>query len=180
LAIYSFRGKQPQIGARVMISPESYVLGNVTLGDDSSVWPAAIVRGDMNTITIGQRTSVQDGAVLHITHASDYNPGGFPLTIGDDVTIGHQACLHGCTIGNQVLVGIGSTVLDGAVVEDQVIIAAGTLVPPDKRLESGYMYKGSPAQKARPLSDKEKSFFKYTAGNYVKLKNEYLDEGLSE
>ncbi|MEJ2042218.1 MAG: gamma carbonic anhydrase family protein [Reinekea sp.] len=180
MAIYSFRGKQPQIGARVMISPESYVLGNVTLGDDSSVWPAAIVRGDMNTITIGQRTSVQDGAVLHITHASDYNPGGFPLTIGDDVTIGHQACLHGCTIGNQVLVGIGSTVLDGAVVEDQVIIAAGTLVPPDKRLESGYMYKGSPAQKARPLSDKEKSFFKYTAGNYVKLKNEYLDEGLSE
>jgi carbonic anhydrase/acetyltransferase-like protein (isoleucine patch superfamily) len=163
-----------------MIAPEAYVLGDVTLGEDSSVWPSAVVRGDMHSITIGQRTSVQDGAVLHITHASDYNPGGHPLTIGNDVTIGHQACLHGCTIGNEVLVGIGATILDGAVIEDQVIIAAGTLVPPGKRLESGFMYKGSPAQQARPLSDKEKSFFRYTAGNYVKLKNDYLDEGLSD
>ena len=162
-----------------MIAPQAFVLGDVSLGDDVSVWPGAVIRGDMHSIVIGPRTSVQDGAVLHITHASDYNPGGYPLSIGHDVTIGHQACLHGCTVGNEVLIGIGATVLDGAIIEDQVIIAAGTLVPPGKRLVSGYMYKGSPAQQARPLSEKEKSFFKYTAGNYVKLKNEYLDEGIN-
>jgi carbonic anhydrase/acetyltransferase-like protein (isoleucine patch superfamily) len=161
-----------------MIAPESYVLGDVTIGEDSSVWPGAIIRGDMHTITIGERTSVQDGAVLHITHASDYNPKGHPLTIGSDVTIGHQACLHGCTIGSEVLIGIGSTILDGAVIEDQVIIAAGTLVPPGKCLESGYMYMGSPAKQARPLTEKERSYFKYTAGNYVKLKDEYMADGL--
>ena len=163
-----------------MIAPESYVLGDVTIGADSSVWPGAVIRGDMHRISIGERTSVQDGAVLHITHASDYNPGGYPLVIGNDVTIGHQACLHGCTIGNEVLIGIGSTILDGAVIEDQVIIAAGTLVPPGKRLESGFMYKGSPATQARSLTDKEKAYFKYTAGNYVKLKDDYLVEGLTE
>ncbi|MDX1474853.1 MAG: gamma carbonic anhydrase family protein [Reinekea sp.] len=163
-----------------MISPQAYVLGDVTIGTDSSVWPGAIIRGDMHSIHIGERTSVQDGVVLHITHASDYNPEGHPLVIGDDVTIGHQACLHGCHVGNEVLIGIGATILDGAVIEDQVVVAAGALVPPGKRLVSGYMYKGSPAQKARPLSDKEKSYFKYTAGNYVKLKNEYLTEGLTD
>jgi carbonic anhydrase/acetyltransferase-like protein (isoleucine patch superfamily) len=161
-----------------MIAPEAYVLGDVTLGNDSSVWPGAIVRGDMHTITVGERTSVQDGVVLHITHASDFNPNGHPLTIGSDVTIGHQACLHGCTIGNEVLIGIGATILDGAVVEDQVIIAAGTLVPPGKRLVSGFMYMGSPAKQARPLTEKERVYFKYTAGNYVKLKDEYLADGL--
>ncbi len=180
MAIHSFRGVQPAIADRVMISPQAYVLGDVTIGTDSSVWPGAIIRGDMHSIHIGERTSVQDGVVLHITHASDYNPEGHPLVIGDDVTIGHQACLHGCHVGNEVLIGIGATILDGAVIEDQVVVAAGALVPPGKRLESGYMYKGSPAQKARPLSDKEKSYFKYTAGNYVKLKNEYLTEGLTD
>ena len=180
MAIHSFRGKQPQISDRVMIAPESYVLGDVSIGSDSSIWPGAIVRGDMHSINIGERTSVQDGAVLHITHASDFNPGGYPLVIGSDVTIGHQACLHGCTVGSEVLIGIGSTILDGAIIEDQVIIAAGTLVPPGKRLESGFMYKGSPAAKAPPLTEKEKVYFKYTAGNYVKLKDDYLAEGLTE
>lgn len=180
MAIHPFQGKQPRLSERVMIAPESYVLGDVSIGADSSVWPGAVVRGDMHEIRIGARTSVQDGVVLHITHASDYNPGGHPLHIGNDVTIGHQACLHGCTIGNEVLIGIGATVLDGAVVEDQVIIAAGTLVPPGKRLESGYMYLGSPAKAARPLTEKERKYFRYTAGNYVKLKDVYLDEGLSD
>jgi len=180
MTILAFRGQEPKIGQRVMIAPEAYVLGNVELGDDCSVWPGSVIRGDMHRIQIGARTSVQDGAVLHITHASDYNPEGHPLIIGNDVTIGHQACLHGCIVGDEVLIGIGSTILDGAVIESQVIIAAGTLVPPGKRLESGFMYKGSPAQQARPLSDKEKSYFRYTAGNYVKLKEEYRQEGLSE
>jgi len=119
---------------------------------------------------------VQDNAVLHITHASDYNPAGYPLVIGDDVTIGHGACLHGCRIGSRVLIGIGATVLDGAVVEDEVMIGAGSLVPPGKRLESGYLYVGSPVKQARPLKDSEKAFFSYSAQNYVALKNEYLRE----
>ena len=163
-----------------MIDPQSFVLGDVVLGGDVSVWPGAVIRGDMHRIRVGARTSVQDGAVLHITHASDYNPEGYPLTIGDDVTIGHQACLHGCTVGNQVLIGIGACVLDGAVIEDQVVVAAGALVPPGKTLASGYLYVGSPAKPARPLTDSEKSYFTYSAGNYVRLKDEYLVAGIDQ
>lgn len=178
MTIHNFRGKTPHVGERVFVDSQAFVLGDVTLNEDVSVWPGAVIRGDMHRIRIGARTSVQDGAVLHITHASDYNPDGWPLTIGDDVTIGHQACLHGCTIGNEVLVGIGATVLDGAIVEDRVVIGAGSLVPPGKRLESGYLYVGSPARQRRELTDSEKSYFKYSAANYAKLKDEYLAEGL--
>lgn len=177
MTIHEFRGRQPQLGQRVMVSAQATVIGDVVLEDDVSVWPSAVVRGDMHSIRVGARTSVQDGAVLHITHASQYNPEGYALTIGCDVTIGHQACLHGCTIGDEVLVGIGVTVLDGAVIESQVILGAGTLVPPGKHLKSGYLYKGSPAVQARKLSEKELSFFKYSADNYRRLKDEYLAEG---
>ncbi|QFT52997.1 gamma carbonic anhydrase family protein [Microbulbifer sp. THAF38] len=166
--------KTPQLGQRVFVDPQSVVIGDVTLGDDCSIWPMAVVRGDMHRIQVGARTSVQDGAVLHITHAGPFNPEGWPLTIGEDVTIGHKACLHGCTIGNRILIGIGAIVLDGAVIEDEVVLAAGALVPPGKTLESGYLYVGSPCRKARPLSDKEKAFFNYSAQNYVNLKDQYL------
>ncbi|WP_323846097.1 gamma carbonic anhydrase family protein [Microbulbifer magnicolonia] len=168
--------KSPQLGNSVYIDPQSAVIGDVTLGDDSSVWPMAVVRGDMHRIQIGARTSVQDGAVLHITHAGPFNAEGWPLIIGDDVTIGHKACLHGCTVGSRVLIGIGSIVLDGAVIEDEVVLAAGALVPPGRRLESGYLYVGAPCKQARPLSDREREFFRYSAANYVKLKNQYLTE----
>ncbi|MGI2026383.1 gamma carbonic anhydrase family protein [Endozoicomonas acroporae] len=174
-AIRSFNNKMPVLGERVYIDESSVVLGDVTIGNDSSVWPTAVIRGDMHSIRIGDRTSIQDGSVLHITHASDYNPAGHPLTIGDDVTVGHKAVLHGCTINNRCLIGIGAIILDGAVVEEEVIVAAGCLVPPGKRLESGFVYKGNPAKKTRELSEKERSFFQYTAGNYVKLKNNYLE-----
>lgn len=174
-----FRGHQPRLGERVFIDASAVVIGDVDLADDVSVWPCAVVRGDMHRIHIGARTSVQDGAILHITHASQFNPEGYPLTIGADVTIGHGACLHGCTVGDKVLVGIGSTILDGAVIEDEVIIGAGSLVPPGKRLESGYLYVGSPVKQARPLTEKERAFFPYSAQNYVKLKNDYLAEGHS-
>lgn len=175
-AIRSFQGQHPQLGARVFVDESAVVIGDVVLGDDSSVWPCVVIRGDMHAIRIGNRTSVQDGAVLHITHASNYNPAGHPLTIGDDVTIGHSVCLHGCTIGNRVLIGIGSSILDGAIVEDDVVIGAGSLVPPGKRLESGFMYMGSPVKQIRPLKDTEKSFFIYSANNYVTLKEAYLHE----
>lgn len=174
MTVRSFRGFRPRLGDKVYIDPAAIVIGDVELEDDCSVWPGAVIRADMHHIRVGARTSVQDGAVLHITHASDYNPAGWPLIIGNDVTIGHQACLHGCTVGNRVLVGIGAVLLDGAAVEDEVVIAAGSLVPPGKRLETGYLYMGSPCRQARPLTDSERNFFEYSARNYVKLKDDYL------
>ncbi|WP_163836199.1 gamma carbonic anhydrase family protein [Spartinivicinus ruber] len=174
--IREFQGHRPQIADRVWIDPTATIIGHVTIGEDCSVWPQAVVRGDMHSITIGARTSIQDGSILHITHASTYNPDGYPLIIGDDVTVGHLAMLHGCTIGNEVLVGMKATIMDGAVVESQVVIGAGSLVPPGKTLESGYLYVGSPAKQVRALTDKELSYFKYSAENYVKLKNQYLVE----
>ncbi|MBZ9558309.1 MULTISPECIES: gamma carbonic anhydrase family protein [Modicisalibacter] len=171
-----FQGHTPRLGERVYLDPACVVLGDVELGDDCSVWPMAVIRGDMHRIRIGARTSVQDGSVLHITHASDFNPDGFPLTIGDDVTIGHKAILHGCSVGNRVLVGMHATVMDGVVVEDEVIIAAGAVVTPGKRLAGGHVYAGNPARALRPLKDSERAFFTYTAGNYVKLKDAYLAE----
>lgn len=173
-AIRTYQGKTPLLGANVFVDESAVVIGDVEIGEDSSVWPCTVIRGDMHKIRIGSRTSIQDGSVLHITHASDYNPAGYPLIIGDEVTVGHSVCLHGCTIGNRVLVGIGSTVLDGAIVEDEVVIGAGSLVPPGKRLESGFLYMGSPVKQVRPLKDSERSFFQYSAKNYIQLKNTYL------
>jgi len=172
----SFRGKTPQLDARVWVDDSAVLIGDVVIGEDSSVWPLVSIRGDMHHIRIGKRTSIQDNSCLHITHASTYKPEGHPLTIGDDVTVGHMAMLHGCHIGNKVLVGMGTTILDGVIVEDQVIIGAGSLVPPGKRLESGFLYLGSPVKKARALSKKEIEYFQYAGLNYVKLKDEYLVE----
>ena len=175
-SIRSYQGMAPKLGYKVFVDRSAVVIGDVEIGDDSSVWPLTVIRGDMHHVRIGARTSVQDGSVLHITHASDFNPGGYPLIIGDDVTIGHQAMLHGCTIGNQVLIGMKAMVMDGAVIEDQVVLGAGSLVPPGKVLKSGHLYVGRPAKIVRTLSEKELSYFSYTAGNYVKLKNEHLAE----
>lgn len=175
--IRTYQGLSPKIGERVFVDHSAVVLGDVVIGTDSSVWPLVVIRGDMHSIRIGARTSVQDATVLHITHASDFNPGGFPLIIGDDVTIGHQAMLHGCTVGNRVLVGMKAMIMDGAVVEDEVIIGAGSMVTPGKRLESGYVYTGSPAKKIRPITDQERAFFTYSAANYVRLKDKYMVEG---
>lgn len=164
----------PTLGQGVFVDPNALVLGNVEIGADSSVWPMAVIRGDMHEIRIGERTSIQDNSVLHITHAGPYNPDGYPLIIGDDVTIGHSVNLHGCTLGSRVLIGIGSIVLDGATVEDEIVIGAGSLVTSGKTLESGYLYVGSPCKQIRPLNEKEIAFFKYSANNYVNLKNQYL------
>ncbi|NQD81314.1 gamma carbonic anhydrase family protein [Pseudomonas sp. CrR14] len=180
MAIRRYQGTTPTLGDRVFVDTSAVVIGDVDIGEDSSVWPLTVIRGDMHRIRIGKRTSVQDGSVLHITHAGPFNPDGFPLLIGDEVTIGHKVMLHGCTLGSRILVGMGSTVMDGAVVEDEVIIGAGSLVPPGKVLESGYLYVGSPVKQARPLTDKERNFFSYTAGNYVKLKDQHIAEGYGQ
>ncbi len=177
MTIRTYQGKTPKLADGVFVDPTAVVIGDVELGENVSIWPMAVVRGDMNAIRIGKSTSVQDGAVLHITHASDYNPGGFALIIGEEVTIGHKAILHGCTLGNRVLVGMGAIVMDGVVVEDEVIIAAGALVPPNKTLRSGYVYAGNPARELREITEKERHFFSYSAANYVALQAKHRAEG---
>lgn len=168
-----YEGVKPVIGERVYIDPLATVIGRVTLGDDVSIWPMAVVRGDVNTITVGARTSVQDGTVLHVTADGPAHAGGHPLVIGEDVTIGHRAVLHGCTVGNRCLIGMGSIILDGAVVEDGVIIGAGALVAPRTRVESHSLWLGVPARRVRTLTDAELQSLQQSASHYVRVKDRY-------
>ena len=177
MTIRSYKGITPTYDNSVYIDESSVLVGDITLGKDSSVWPLVAARGDVNYIRIGERTNIQDGSVLHLTRASKSNPDGYPLIIGNDVTVGHKVMLHGCQLGNRILVGMGAIVMDNAIVEDDVIIGGGSLVPPNKRLESGYLYVGSPVKQARPLTEQERAFLKISADNYVQLKDEYLVEG---
>lgn len=128
----SYKGIYPQIGARVYIDSSSVLVGDIQIGDDSSIWPLVAARGDVNHIRIGERSNIQDGSVLHVTHKNAANPDGYPLIIGNDVTVGHKVMLHGCTIKDRVLVGMGAIVLDGVIIEEEVMIGAGSLVPPGK------------------------------------------------
>ena len=171
--IRSFEDFTPQIADTVFIDESAVVTGNVSIGEDSSVWPCCSVRGDIHSITIGARTNIQDGSVLHVTHDSEYAPGGNKLTVGDDVTVGHNVVLHACTVEDLCLIGMGSVVLDGAVVQSGAMVGAGSLVPPNKVLEGGYMWLGSPVKKARELTDREQDFLRYSAQHYVKLKNRH-------
>lgn len=173
-AIRSYKGITPQIGERVYIDESSVLVGDIKIGNDASIWPLVAARGDVNHIVIGARSNIQDGSVLHVTHKNNENPDGYPLIIGEDVTVGHKVMLHGCTIQDRVLVGMGAIVLDGVVVESDVMIGAGSLVPPGKRLESGYLYIGSPVKQARPLNEKERAFLVKSSQNYVQNKNDYL------
>ncbi|WP_086981804.1 gamma carbonic anhydrase family protein [Vibrio aphrogenes] len=174
--IRRYKGISPQLGHQVYIDESSVLVGDIKIGDDSSIWPLVAARGDVNHIHIGERTNIQDGSVLHVTHKNADHPEGFPLLIGHDVTVGHKVMLHGCTIHDRVLVGMGAIVLDGAVIESDVMIGAGSLVPPNKRLESGYLYIGSPVKQARPLTETEKAFLLKSANNYVDNKNDYLHQ----
>mgnify|MGYP000042987326 CR=1 FL=1 len=172
----SFAGIRPQLGQHVYIDPTALVIGNVHLDDDAAVWPMAVLRGDVNTIRIGRRTNIQDGSILHVNHASDFDPDGDPLYIGDDVTIGHRVVLHGCRIENKCLIGINSVVLDKAIIHSHVLLGANSLVPPKKELVSGYLYLGSPVKQIRKLTTAEIDYFDYSARHYVDLKNQYLNE----
>lgn len=127
--IRPFKGIVPRLGARVYVDPAATVIGDVELGDDVSVWPGAVLRGDVHHIRIGARSNVQDGAIVHVTHDGPYTPGGFPALIGADVTIGHGAVIHACTIEDACLIGMHATVLDGAVVRKHGFVGAGALVP---------------------------------------------------
>ena len=176
MTLKSFRNQMPTLGENVYIDDSAIVIGAVILGDDVSIWPTAVVRGDVEKITIGNNTNVQDGVVLHVSHQGKFSQQGHPLSIGTDVTIGHRAVIHGCTVGNYCLIGIGAIIMDDAILEDYVMLGAGALVPPNKRLESGYLYVGSPAKQSRPLSENEKEFLRYSGSHYVSLKNVYLLE----
>ena len=173
--IRPYLNSTPQLSNNCYIDVMSVVIGDVILAENVSVWPFAVIRGDVNHIRIGKNSNVQDHAMLHVSHKKADKPNGSPLIIGEDVTIGHHVTLHGCTIGNRVLIGINSIVLDDVIIPDDVMIGAGTLVPPGKVLESGYLYVGSPAKKVRPLTEKELAFLPYSAQNYVKVSGHYLE-----
>jgi carbonic anhydrase/acetyltransferase-like protein (isoleucine patch superfamily) len=172
-----YTGISPVVGERVYIDPSAVVIGKVTLAEDVSLWPCVVARGDVNSISVGARSNIQDLSMLHVTHDGPYSPGGFPLSIGADVTVGHKCLLHACSIGDRCLIGMGAIVMDGAVVEHDVLLGAGSLVSPGKRLESGYLYKGSPAQKVRPLTAGEREMLRYSAAHYVRLKDRYRAGG---
>ncbi len=173
MSIRSYQGKTPQVHASAFVDDTALLIGDVAVGADSSVWPMCAIRGDLMPIRIGERTNIQDGAVLHVTADSRFAPGGFALEIGDDITVGHGAILHACTLENTCLIGMRATVLDGAVVSKHVIVGANSLVPPGRHLESGFLWLGSPVKKARPLNDEELEFLAFSAAHYVELKNRH-------
>lgn len=172
--VYEFLGKSPRFDDSVFVAPSADLIGDVTLGKESSVWFNVTIRGDVNWIEIGNRSNVQDNTCIHVMNQSG------PTKIGSEVTIGHSAMIHGCTIEDRVLIGIQSTVLDEATIESDVILAAGSLVPPGKRLESGYLYMGSPAKKSRKLTGDELASIAKHADNYVKYSRAYQQKDTYE
>lgn len=176
--IRPFLGVHPVLGERSYVDPGAHVIGDVVIGDDSSIWPGTVVRGDVHRIRIGARSNLQDGTIVHVTHDGPYTPGGFPTLIGDEVTIGHSAVIHACTIEDACLVGMHATVLDGAVVRRHGFVGAGALISPGKIVGPGELWLGSPARLVRRLSDVEIESLYYSAQNYVRLKDQYLQGGI--
>jgi carbonic anhydrase/acetyltransferase-like protein (isoleucine patch superfamily) len=172
--ITSYQGIAPQLGTGVYIHPGAHVIGDVVLGNDVSVWPGAVIRGDVNLIRIGAGSNIQDASVLHVSHKSSWDPDGSPLIIGSNVTVGHKVILHGCTIADECLIGMGAIVMDKVVIESHVLLGAGSLVPEGRVLERGHLYLGSPARKVRPLNERELAHFLYSAQHYIRLKNNYM------
>ncbi len=172
--IYEFLNRTPQFDETVFVAPSADIIGDVKIGKESSVWFNVTIRGDVNFIRIGERSNVQDNVCIHVMNQTG------PTIIGDEVTIGHGAVVHGCTIEDRVLIGMNATVLDKAVVQSDVIIAAGTLVPPNKTLESGYLYMGSPAKAIRKLSDEEIQSIRQYSANYVKYLRAYQQKDTYE
>ena len=174
-----YRDRFPTLGERAWVDESARVIGDVVLGEDASVWPFTVIRGDVNFIRIGDRTNIQDGSVVHVSHDGPHAKlGGFATRIGSDVTIGHKAIIHACTIEDAVLIGMGAIVLDGAVVRKHAFIGAGALVAPGKIVGEGELWLGNPARKARMLSDAEIDALYYSAKHYVRLKDEYLAASL--
>ena len=174
MPLSSYLDTRPVVGDGLYLHDTATVIGDVTIGNDCSIWCNTVIRGDVNRIVIGNCSNVQDFAMCHVSHKNAAKPDGSPLIIGDYVTIGHQAMLHGCTIGNECLIGMGAILMDDVVVQDRVMIGAGSLVPPGKVLESGHLYVGSPVKKVRALTAEEIAYLRYSAEHYVRVKNNYL------
>lgn len=175
MSIRNFENHQPCIAADTFIDETALIIGDVTIGAESSVWPFTVIRGDVNTISIGQQTNLQDHTVCHVTHDGPYHPGGFSLTVGDRVTVGHRVTLHGCTIGDDCLIGMSSTIMDGVTIEPHSLIGAGSLVPPNKTLEGGHLWLGTPVRKVRKLTQDEIEAIHYSASQYVQLMRQHLE-----
>lgn len=173
MPISPYLHSQPQLADSVFIHPSAQVIGDVHIGPDSSIWCNTVLRGDVNRITIGHSSNIQDLSMGHVSHKSAAKPEGSPLVIGNYVTIGHGVILHGCQIGDDCLIGMGSIVMDDVVVQPGCMVGAGSLVGPGKLLESGYLYMGRPAVKVRPLTEKEMAFLRYSAEHYVRVKSNY-------
>ena len=172
MTIRVFESLTPRIAPTAWVDDAALVIGDVSIGDDSSVWPMAVLRGDINAITIGARSNIQDGTIAHVNHESPYNPGS-TVTVGDDVTVGHRAILHGCTIESVCLIGMGAVIMDAAVVSEGCVVAAGALIPPGKILQPGCLYVGAPAQKVRKLGPEVLEQLRYSARHYVENKNRH-------
>jgi len=175
MPLSSYFSTFPVIGDRVYLHPSCQLIGDVTLGEDSSVWCNTVLRGDVNRIVIGKCSNVQDLSMCHVSHKTAAKPEGSALIIGDYVTIGHSVILHGCSIGNQCLVGMGSIIMDDVVIPDNVMIGAGSLVSPGKILQSGMLYMGRPAKAIRTLTEDELAHLRYSAEHYMRVKNNYLN-----
>ena len=174
MAIRAYKGIHPKLGERVWVDPAATVIGDVELADDVSIWPGTVVRGDVNTIRIGARTNVQDGTIIHVTHDGPYTAGGCPTRIGADVTIGHAAVIHACTIEDACLIGMHATILDGAIVKQHGFVGAGAVVSPGKTVGEAELWLGNPARFVRRLGERELEQLLYSAQHYVRLKDEYL------
>jgi carbonic anhydrase/acetyltransferase-like protein (isoleucine patch superfamily) len=173
MAILAYRSIHPTLKQGAWVDPTAVVIGDVVLGEHASVWPFVLIRGDVNHIRIGARSNVQDASIVHVSRPYPGNDAGWPTILGDDVVIGHKVSLHGCTIGDRVLVGIGAIVLDGVQIASDVMIGAGSIVTPGKKLESGFLYVGSPARRSRELTAAEIARIPKMARDYVMLKDEY-------
>ena len=171
--IRTFETYRPKVADSAWVDATALVIGEVELGEDASVWPMTVVRGDVNWIRVGPRTNIQDGSVVHVAHAGGMNPTGYPTIIGADVTVGHKAIVHACTIEDACLIGMGATIMDGAVLGAESMLGAGALVPPGKELPGGYLYVGSPAKAVRELTEDERDFLRYSAAHYVKVKDRH-------
>jgi carbonic anhydrase/acetyltransferase-like protein (isoleucine patch superfamily) len=168
--IRSYRGRMPQIAASAYVDPASVIIGDVVIGEDSSVWPCAVIRGDVHYIRIGARTNIQDASVLHVMRDTN------PLVLGDDVTVGHSVTLHGCTIESRCLIGMGSIILNGAVIGTGSIVAAGTLIPERTIIPPGSLVMGSPGKVKRPLTPEDQASIDRYAKNYFEYKETYKNE----
>ncbi|MBK8181647.1 MAG: gamma carbonic anhydrase family protein [Candidatus Competibacteraceae bacterium] len=173
MTIRPFEQHIPRIHPSAFIDDTAVVIGDVEIGEDSSIWPLCVLRGDIQSIRIGARTSIQDGGVIHVTHDSRFCPGGQPTIVGNDVTVGHKAILHACTIEDYCLIGMGAIIMDKAIVRARVTLGAGSVVPPGKVLESGFLYVGSPAKQVRALNPSELEFLEYSPQNYRRLKDRH-------